>query len=154
PGVGLNALNYHTLRDLAGRLREHGCPHVVGGDFNVTKSELEKRGVLRHFEGRVVDALEATRVQVQRSVDMSIVSQALEVIGIQVVSGSPVYPHRPVLLNLKATRQPPWIRPFDVPKPFPQARPAGCLREDPAPRWRSVRDRLAQVLDVIPDIIA
>eukprot|EP00959_Pyramimonas_sp_CCMP1952_P225726 4720109-Pyramimonas_sp.AAC.1 len=33
-GAGVNAYNYEALRDLACRLKQHGRPYVIGGDFN------------------------------------------------------------------------------------------------------------------------
>ena len=125
-GVGVNAFNYQALRDLACRLREYGRPYVIGGDFNCTKLELVKSGVLRLFDAVVVDTLEPTCMQSNRSIDMFIVSRGLRVTNIRVVSGSPVFPHKPIILELEASRQRPWVRVMQVAKPFPVLRPAGC----------------------------
>ena len=118
-GVGVNAFNYKALSDLACRLKEFGRPYIVGGDFNCTKQELVKSGVLKLFDAVVVDTLEHTCMVSCRSIDMFIVSRELQVENIRVVSGSPVHPHKPVILELLAPRPRPWVRVVATPKPFP-----------------------------------
>eukprot|EP00959_Pyramimonas_sp_CCMP1952_P384202 8051596-Pyramimonas_sp.AAC.1 len=69
---------------------------------------------------------------------MFIVSSGLRLLNVEVISGSPAWPHRPVVLELEATRQRPCTRVMDVPKSFPQGRPAGCARWDYHVPWVSV----------------
>ncbi|CAK0874919.1 unnamed protein product [Prorocentrum cordatum] len=149
-GAGVGAFNYEALRDLACRLKQHGRPCVIGGDFNCTKAELEKSGVLRFPGGTCVDTLEPICAQSMRPIDMFIVSRGLRLLNVEVISGSPVWPHRPVVLELEATRQRPYIRVMDVPKSFPQQRPAGCARWDYRVPWVSVGAEVRRLLRSAP----
>eukprot|EP00959_Pyramimonas_sp_CCMP1952_P215456 4507744-Pyramimonas_sp.AAC.1 len=81
---------------------------------------------------------------------MFIVSSGLRLLNVEVISGSPVWPHRPVVLELEATRQSPYIRVMDVPRRFPQERPAGCASWDYRVPWASLGEEVRRLLRSAP----
>ncbi len=145
-GVGMNVANREMLRDLACRVKEYSLPYVAMGDFNMTKDELEASEVLKWFDAECVAPSGPTCVQSGRTIDMFLVSRELIVNGIAEVEGSPVFPHKPVVLTIAAKAHRPWIRVYDLPKVFPTQRPLGCWAADHAARWaRAKLDVQAQL---------
>ncbi|CAK0883358.1 unnamed protein product, partial [Prorocentrum cordatum] len=147
-GAGVGGLNFAALRDAARRLKGHGRSCVAGGGFNCTKAELAQSGAPRHFDGARVETLEPTCVQPMRSIDRFIASISLRVLSVEVISGSPAWPRRPVVLGLEASRGRPYIRVMDLPKSPPLARPAGRARRAHDVPWASVGKDVQQLLRI------
>ena len=99
-GVGMNVANRDMLRDLACRVKEFSLPYVITGDFNMTKDELEVSEVLKWFDAECYAPPGPTRAQSGRAIDMFLVSHELIVSSVVVAEGSPVCPHKPVVLTL------------------------------------------------------
>ncbi|CAK0843755.1 unnamed protein product, partial [Prorocentrum cordatum] len=135
-----------SLKDLACRLREHGRPCAVGGDFDCAEQELAKLGAQRLFDAVVADTSEPACAQSKRTIDLFIVSRGLKVTDIRVVSGSPVYPRKLVILELEASRRKPRVRVAEVPEPFPAQRPARCDRHAYGERWSEIGQELQGLL--------
>ncbi len=82
---------------------------------------------------------------------MFLVSRELVVEHVEVVEGSPVYPHKPVVLTLAAAVDRPWVRVLNLPKAFPTQRPQGCWSRDHAGRWAQAGQDVNERLGTHPD---
>ena len=103
---------------------------MFGGDFNFTPELLRKSGWLQLVRGTIHQPASPTCNG--KIYDYFVSSQGMNeaVVGVAVVEGTGIRPHRPTRIFLKAKMKALRIRVVKNPSKFPAVLPAGCLPDE------------------------
>ena len=125
-------------------------PHIWGGDFNMSPSQVASSGILQIIRGRIVATSEWTCRQgtSESVIDFFITPDELAALKVDIFPDAMarMAPHRPPVLRLRRLTEQVELKVLDKPRAFPTSKPVGpCWPA--AVDWDAATDRLTQERD-------
>ncbi len=131
------AQQLHYLIKMAETLKAIGLPLVLGGDWQISPTQMEATGLPRALCTKIVAPGGATNLHSKRCIDYFLVSWTLLHEGHHVVTrhDASLATHAPVELRLKAKRPRGGGQRLVRPRLLPTNRPFGPIRQAPQVDW-------------------